>query len=47
MNLPERIKAGWRGTEQPPHLRHGELGGRAAKRRLKRQGLKFLVANVR
>ena len=47
MNLPGRIKAWWRGTEKPPHLRHGELGERAAKKHLKRQGLKFLVANFR
>jgi hypothetical protein len=47
MNLPERIKAWWRGTEKPPQLRHGELGERVAKKHLKRQGLKFLVANFR
>ena len=47
MNLPLRIKSWWRGTEKPLHLRHGELGERAAKKHLKRQGLKFLVANFR
>jgi len=47
MNLPGRIKSWWHGTEKPLHLRHGELGERAAKRQLKRQGLKFLVANFR
>ena len=47
MNLPGRIKLWWHGTEKPLHLRHGELGERAAKRQLKRQGLKFLVANFR
>ena len=47
MNLPERIKSWWSGTEKPLHLRHGELGERAAKRQLKRQGLKFLTANFR
>ena len=31
----------------PIHLRHGQLGERAAKRHLKRQGLKFLTANFR
>ena len=31
----------------PLHLRHGQLGERAAKRHLKRQGLKFLTANFR
>ena len=29
------------------YLRHGELGERAAKQQLKRQGLKFLTANFR
>jgi putative endonuclease len=47
MNLPGRIKAWWHGTEKPLHLRHGELGEREAKKHLKRQGLKFLVANFR
>ncbi len=47
MNLAARIKSWWGGTEKPLHLRHGELGERAAKRQLKRQGLKFLVANFR
>jgi putative endonuclease len=31
----------------PPHLRHGQLGERAAKKHLQRQGLKFLTANFR
>ena len=47
MNLAARIKSWWSGTDQPLHLRHGELGERAAKRQLKRQGLKFLTANYR
>jgi putative endonuclease len=47
MNLPARIRSWWRGTELPLHLRHGELGERAAKKHLQRQGLKFLVANFR
>ena len=47
MNLPGRIKSWWHGTEKPLHLRHGELGERAAKRQLKRQGLKFLTGNFR
>ena len=37
----------WTKAEKPLHLRHGELGERAAKRQLKRQGLKFLTANFR
>jgi putative endonuclease len=47
MNIPERIKSWWNGTRKPLHLRHGELGERAAKKQLKRQGLKFLTANFR
>ena len=31
----------------PLHLQRGQLGERAAKRHLKRQGLKFLTANFR
>jgi len=41
------MKVWWRGADKPLHLRHGELGERAAKRHLKRNGLKFLVANFR
>src|SRR6266571_1806555 len=47
MNLSERIKSWWSGKEKPLHLRHGELGERAAKKHLKRHGLKFLTANFR
>ena len=47
MNLAARIKLWWGKGEKPLHLRHGELGERAAKRQLKRQGLKFLTANFR
>lgn len=47
MNLSVRIKSWWNGTQKPLHLRHGELGERAAKKQLKRQGLKFLTANFR
>src|SRR5204862_4324880 len=47
MNLRERVKVFWQRDEKPLHLRHGELGERAAKKYLKRQGLKFLVANFR
>ena len=47
MKLSARIRS-WLGrTEKPLHLRHGELGERAARRQLKRQGLKFLTANFR
>src|SRR6266568_3562575 len=33
--------------KRPVHLQRGELGELAAKKHLKRQGLKFLVANYR
>lgn len=35
------------GKEKPEHLRRGKLGERAAKKFLRRQGLKFLTANFR
>ena len=47
MNFLERIKARLAGGEKPEHLRRGELGERAARNFLKRQGLKFLAANFR
>jgi putative endonuclease len=47
MNLAARIKTWWSRAEKPLHLRHGELGERAARRQLQRQGLKFLTANFR
>ena len=47
MNLLERIKSRLAGTPEPEHLRRGKLGERAAKRHLKRLGLKFLTANFR
>jgi putative endonuclease len=47
MKLVARIKSLWTRAEKPLHLRHGELGERAAKKQLKRQGLKFLTANFR
>lgn len=47
MNLFERIKARFAGKAKPEHLRRGELGERAAKKHLQRQGLKFLAANFR
>jgi len=42
-----RIQKWWRGSPKPPHLRHGELGERVAKKYLQRKGLKFLTANFR
>jgi putative endonuclease len=47
MTLWQRIR-GWRsGKQLPPHLRHGVLGEQAAKRHLKKSGLKFLTSNFR
>ena len=38
----------WCGLKElPPHLRHGVLGEREAKKHLKRLGMKFLTANFR
>ena len=47
MNLLGQLKARLAGKEKPEHLRHGELGERAARDYLRRQGLKFLTANFR
>jgi putative endonuclease len=47
MNLLEKIKARFTGKEKPEHLRRGELGERAAKKFLQKQGIKFLAANFR
>ena len=37
--------AEWVRRDEPEHLRRGRLGERAAKRQLKKAGLKFLYAN--
>ncbi len=47
MSLATRIKSLWRKPDKPLHLQYGELGERAAKKHLQRQGLKFLTANFR
>jgi putative endonuclease len=47
MNLLEKLKEKFTGKEKPAHLRRGELGERAAKKFLQKQGLKFLAANFR
>jgi putative endonuclease len=47
MKFLARIKAWWNRTGKPAHLRHGQLGERAAKKHLQRRGLKFLTANFR
>src|SRR5947208_2646622 len=47
MKLWERIKT-WREKTSPPlHLQRGQLGERAARKHLRRLGLKFLTANFR
>jgi len=47
MHLLEKFKTRFAGKEKPEHLRRGELGERAAKKHLRRAGLKFLTANFR
>jgi putative endonuclease len=47
MGVVARVKSWWAGKTRPLHLRHGELGERAAKRHLRSAGLKFLTANFR
>jgi putative endonuclease len=46
VNLLETI-TGWRKAALPLHLRHGNLGEKAAKAHLRKSGLKFLTANYR
>ena len=47
VNLTAKLKSCITGKAKPEHLRRGELGERAAKKYLQRQGMKFLVANFR
>jgi putative endonuclease len=47
VRLPEFISRFLSRKAKPLHLRYGELGERAARRLLRRQGLKFLTANFR
>ena len=47
LGLVARAQRWWQGKVKPLHLRHGELGERAAKKHLKRQRMKFLTANFR
>src|SRR6266404_6665735 len=47
MSFWHRLWGWWNGKKRPVHLLYGELGERAAKKQLKRQGLKFLTANFR
>jgi len=47
MYILDRFKIRWRRSGDPVHLTRGRLGERAAKRHLRRVGLKFLTANFR
>ncbi len=47
MAIIERVSTWLRGAELPLHLRRGQTGERAARRYLRRLGLKFLTANFR
>ena len=47
MNVLERIANWCKRKQQPLHLQFGVLGERAAKKHLKRLGLRFLTANFR
>lgn len=47
MDFLKKLKVRFSGKEKPEHLRRGELGERAAKKFLQKQGLKFLAANFR
>lgn len=45
--LLKRIRAVWKHSDAPEHLRRGQLGEDAARRHLRRLGLKFLTANFK
>jgi len=47
MSLWQRVRKLWPGDDLPEHLQRGRLGEGAARRHLRRQGLKFLTANFR
>ena len=47
MSLWQRVRKLWPGDDLPVHLQRGRLGEGAARRHLRRQGLKFLTANFR
>ena len=47
MNFLAELRARFARKMVPEHLRRGKLGERAARKQLKRQGLKFLTANFR
>ncbi len=47
MKLFAKLKTYFTRKTEPEHLKRGKLGERAAKKYLKKQGLKFLTANFR
>jgi len=47
MSLWHRLGKIWPGKGLPLHLQHGRLGEAAARKHLRRRGLKFLTANFR
>jgi putative endonuclease len=47
MSLWQRLKQRLVPVDEPEHLRRGRLGERAARRHLRKLGLKFLAANFR
>src|SRR5262245_5134094 len=47
MTILDRIAKWRRATVLPVHLRRGNLGEKAARRHLRKAGLKFLIANFR
>jgi putative endonuclease len=47
LNFATRIRSWWGGRARPRHLRHGELGERAARQYLRKRRLKFLASNFR
>ena len=47
MKFLRSIQGWWLRKQKPLHLVYGELGERAARKQLRRQGMKFLTANFR
>lgn len=47
VSLLDKLKARFTGKADPEHIRHGKLGELAARKHLKKQGMKFLAANFR
>src|SRR5438445_13531790 len=45
MSLWRQFKTRWNESDEPEHLRRGRLGKRAARKHLRRAGLKFLTSN--